>query len=233
MEENDACDISKLSADLARIPLFVMSPLLPGETMALNIFEPRYRLMIRRCMEGGRSFGMAVLSSSSELHDAACAAEISECEPLPDGRFYIEIRGTKRFKPVDVDELDGYRTARPQWFGDEMPESGSQEYTELESLAAEVDNLADVWLSKLRTMSQTRRGLIEFLGQIGDKPSDPNDKESLSFWICTLLSPLLDSRQFRTHKLRMLSTRSTSERLTLCRDLLSSSQQNLAGCSIM
>jgi hypothetical protein len=29
------------------LPLFVMSLLMPGETMALNIFEPRYRLMVR------------------------------------------------------------------------------------------------------------------------------------------------------------------------------------------
>ncbi len=36
-----------------------MSSILPGEAMALNIFEPRYRLMIRRAMEGNRRFGMA------------------------------------------------------------------------------------------------------------------------------------------------------------------------------
>ena len=32
---------------------------MPGEKMALNVFEPRYRLMIRRCMEGNRHFGLA------------------------------------------------------------------------------------------------------------------------------------------------------------------------------
>ena len=26
--------------------------------MSLNIFEPRYRLLVRRCMEGSRRFGM-------------------------------------------------------------------------------------------------------------------------------------------------------------------------------
>ena len=41
------------------LPLFVMVVLLPGEKMALNIFEPRYRLLIRRTMEGNRRFGMA------------------------------------------------------------------------------------------------------------------------------------------------------------------------------
>lgn len=30
------------------LPLFVMSTLMPGERMVLNIFEPRYRLMVGR-----------------------------------------------------------------------------------------------------------------------------------------------------------------------------------------
>lgn len=40
------------------LPLFVMDAVLPGKKMALNIFEPRYRLMTRRVMEGNRMFGM-------------------------------------------------------------------------------------------------------------------------------------------------------------------------------
>ena len=38
-----------------------------GEKMALNIFEPRYRLMVRRCMEGNRLFGMATVNRQHEL----------------------------------------------------------------------------------------------------------------------------------------------------------------------
>ena len=53
--------------------------------MALNIFEPRYRLMVRRCMEGNRRFGMAVMEHSHVLHGTACEAEIVECQPQPDG----------------------------------------------------------------------------------------------------------------------------------------------------
>ena len=58
---------------------------LAGERMALNIFEPRYRLMVRRCMEGNRRFGMAVMDHSHVLHGVACEAEIVECQPQPDG----------------------------------------------------------------------------------------------------------------------------------------------------
>jgi len=40
------------------LPLFVMDIVLPGQRVPLNIFEPRYRLMMRRCMDGNRRFGM-------------------------------------------------------------------------------------------------------------------------------------------------------------------------------
>ncbi len=53
--------------------------------MALNIFEPRYRLMVRRCMEGARRFGMATVGPSHALHEVACECEILECQPQPDG----------------------------------------------------------------------------------------------------------------------------------------------------
>lgn len=56
-----------------------------GEKMELNIFEPRYRLLVRRCMEGNRRFGMATVNQRSQLSAVACQCEILECLPLPDG----------------------------------------------------------------------------------------------------------------------------------------------------
>lgn len=53
--------------------------------MALNIFEPRYRLMVRRCMEGSRRLGMAVVVNGSALYGTATECEIVDCQPLPDG----------------------------------------------------------------------------------------------------------------------------------------------------
>lgn len=51
----------------------------------MNIFEPRYRLMVRRCMEGNRRFGMATLRGGNQLNEVACECEITECQPQPDG----------------------------------------------------------------------------------------------------------------------------------------------------
>jgi len=41
------------------IPIFVCNMAVPGVESSLNVFEPRYRLMMRRCIESGqRCFGM-------------------------------------------------------------------------------------------------------------------------------------------------------------------------------
>ena len=69
-----------------------------GEEMSLNIFEPRYRLLIRRCLEGSRKFGMATINRSHELNTIACEVEIQECQAAPDGRFLIDIVGSRRFR---------------------------------------------------------------------------------------------------------------------------------------
>ncbi|KAL3941030.1 MAG: hypothetical protein SGBAC_004536 [Bacillariaceae sp.] len=40
------------------LPVFYLDPMVPRQVMQLNIFEHRYLLMISRCLEGSRHFGM-------------------------------------------------------------------------------------------------------------------------------------------------------------------------------
>lgn len=41
------------------MPLFIIELVLfPTMSLPLHVFEPRYRLMLRRCLEGGRRFGV-------------------------------------------------------------------------------------------------------------------------------------------------------------------------------
>lgn len=48
----------------ASMPLFMLEMvLLPGALIPLRVFEARYRLMIRRCLEGGRRFGVVAVRS--------------------------------------------------------------------------------------------------------------------------------------------------------------------------
>ena len=54
--------------------------------MRLHIFEPRYRLLVRRAMEGARRLGMVAPGAApGSLAPVGCNCEITECQPLPDG----------------------------------------------------------------------------------------------------------------------------------------------------
>lgn len=55
----EALERHKLSSGI-NTPIFVCTLAFPGVTCFLHIFEPRYRLMLRRCMAGDRKFGMVL-----------------------------------------------------------------------------------------------------------------------------------------------------------------------------
>lgn len=208
------------------LPLFVMSCMMPGEKMELNIFEPRYRLLVRRCMEGNRRFGMATVNQRSQLSAVACQCEILECLPLPDGRFYLEIEGKQRFKVVECWEQDGYRVARPEYFTDSQPPTASEAQVSLHALCQSVDQLANVWLDKVRAIAVGNRHsrFAELVARAGDRPSS-SDAEKFSFWVANLI-PLNPSDKYR-----LLSMTSSADRLKFEHDMLKGGVPG--GCCIM
>lgn len=98
------------------IPIFVCTLAFPHMPTFLHVFEPRYRLMLRRAMEGNRTFGM-VLPRQSPNPDGPDFAEygtllrIINIEYFPDGRSLIETRGVSRFRVTRHGYLDGYVVA--------------------------------------------------------------------------------------------------------------------------
>jgi Lon protease-like protein len=86
------------------IPLFPLGAVLfPGALMPLHIFEPRYRLLVRRCIERQRPFGIVLIRNGAEVgvgaepYEIGTEAKIVAESPLPDGRSYIVTRGERRF----------------------------------------------------------------------------------------------------------------------------------------
>ncbi|ETS76153.1 hypothetical protein PFICI_11540 [Pestalotiopsis fici W106-1] len=95
------------------IPIFVCTLSFPAMPTFLHVFEPRYRRMIRRAMEGDRTFGM-VLGSATTSPDGRNFCEIGtllrivNIEFFPDGRSLLESVGISRFRVVRHGTLDGY-----------------------------------------------------------------------------------------------------------------------------
>jgi len=101
------------------LPLFYLDPMLPRQRMRLNIFEPRYRLMVARCLEGSRVFGMLGVSHSRgqvEPMRIGVEVEICENEVQPDGRLHIEVRAKRRFEVRgETWQCDQYAVAHIVW----------------------------------------------------------------------------------------------------------------------
>ena len=92
-------------AQQQEVPLFPLNVVLfPGMELPLHIFEERYKLMIRQCLEGDRTFGVVLINSGSEVGEPAVPfsvgtlAHIEGVEPLPDGRMNLRTKGQRRFR---------------------------------------------------------------------------------------------------------------------------------------
>lgn len=90
------------------LPLFPLPVVLfPGAPMPLHIFEPRYREMVSRCLDGDGRFGLIRHDPDEqgpfllEEGRVGTLAEIEEHQALPDGRSLILVKGLQRFEIVE------------------------------------------------------------------------------------------------------------------------------------
>ena len=112
-------------ADLPpRLPLFPLrgAILLPGSTLPLNIFEPRYLEMIDDVMSGARMLGIIQPTGSDDdesplgkdvpLRRIGGAGRVTSYQELDDGRLAIAVTGISRFEIVgEAESGRSYRTA--------------------------------------------------------------------------------------------------------------------------
>nr|WP_221219615.1 LON peptidase substrate-binding domain-containing protein [Prauserella isguenensis] len=97
------------------MPLFpLQTVLLPGTSLPLHVFEPRYRQLTADLLTGAvpdRTFGVVALRSPllrevdelNHVHTIGCAARLEEAKPLPDGRYDLTTTGLRRFVLHDID----------------------------------------------------------------------------------------------------------------------------------
>lgn len=111
-----------------RIPIFPLNTVLfPGMLLPLHIFEPRYREMIRQCMEGDRTFGVCLIASGQEVggdadpYPIGTTCEIRVVEPLDDGRMHLVTLGVERFRIRKLIRESAYLEAEVETVPDEVP----------------------------------------------------------------------------------------------------------------
>src|SRR5206468_11123379 len=120
------------------LPLFPLTTVLfPEMLLPLHIFEPRYRLLVRRCMDDDRPFGVVLIRSGEEVgaiaepHAIGTEAKIMAFTPLSAGRSYVLGRGIRRFalEPA-MRDAEPYLVGRVRYL-DEPEGAGALERAEI------------------------------------------------------------------------------------------------------
>ncbi|MCA9971687.1 MAG: LON peptidase substrate-binding domain-containing protein, partial [Anaerolineales bacterium] len=102
--------------EIFELPLFPLNTVLfPGMYLPLHIFEPRYKEMIRLCLDEKRPFGVVYIQDGQaeggplpEPHTVGCTAHIMQMQPLEDGRMNIMTIGRDRFRVLAVERERPY-----------------------------------------------------------------------------------------------------------------------------
>lgn len=118
-----------------RIPLFPLNVVLfPGEHLPLHIFEPRYRRMVRECMDSESPFGM-LLALPDGIVRVGCTAEIlNVAKRYDDGRMDILTTGRHPFRIVELFNEDPLLEGSIDYLEDEDSLSDPRKQEELVEL---------------------------------------------------------------------------------------------------
>jgi ATP-dependent Lon protease len=113
-----------------RISLFPLNVVLfPGELLPLHIFEPRYRRMVRECLDEKSPFGMLLALPNGVAH-VGCTAEILDVtRRYEDGRMDILTVGRRPYRILDLYDDDPLLQGAVDYLEDEESrlEPGNQE----------------------------------------------------------------------------------------------------------
>ncbi|KAK4050335.1 hypothetical protein OIO90_005128 [Microbotryomycetes sp. JL221] len=243
---------NKELADNEFVPLFVCTLSWPNLPTFIHVFEPRYRLMIRRAMDSNRQFGMVLPGRQpGEINDYGTMLYIRTCNMIEDGRSIVETVGTYRFRILDRSSRDGYTTGRVERIDDISPE----QELELERRALESNNepvstlaastgdetspgriierstaeLMSICLEFVQTLrSGSAPWVIQRLNNtIGPMPHSPAD---FSFWMAEVM-PVDD--QLKATLLKITSPRERLRLLVFWIEQVRSSWWFSRGCTIM
>ena len=194
------------------LPLFPLDAVLfPNATMPLHVFEERYKLMVRHCLDRDSEFGVVLIRSGSEVGDPAephsigTLARIVEVDRLDDGRMNIAVRGQSRFSITEITQLRPYLEAQVETLVND-------EGTTLP--APEMAAARQALARHIRLLLGLRGGWVR-------EPGIPEHPAAMSFRMATVLQVDLVQKQ------ALLEESSTAVRLRTARRLLSQEAEGL------
>nr|XP_023670532.1 LON peptidase N-terminal domain and RING finger protein 1-like isoform X1 [Paramormyrops kingsleyae] len=209
-------EMEELSNSLRRgVPMFICTMAYPTVPCPLHVFEPRYRLMVRRCLETGtRCFGMCISDPQKGFVDYGCMLQIRCVHFLPDGRSVVDTVGGERFRVLARGMRDGYHIADIEYLED-VKVTDAEEMLKLQELHDQVYRQAHTWFGSLEP-----RFRDQILQHFGPMPAREIDIQATAngpaccWWLLAVLP--VDPR----YQLSVLSLLSLRERLLKIQQIL-------------
>jgi Lon protease-like protein len=106
-------------AEIGLFPLEIV--LLPTERIPLHIFEPRYKELIRECLEHDAPFGLVYADEEGVSDVGTEARVVTVLERFDDGRLNILVEGGERVRLVELTSGRSFRTAEVEPLDDDDP----------------------------------------------------------------------------------------------------------------
>jgi Lon protease-like protein len=211
-------------------PLFVCTLGFPNQPTFLRIFEPRYRLMLRRCLEGNGEFGMLMYNRYYEpqgdlgavhFYHYGTMLRIMHSQTLPDGTSLIESRGTYRFRVRAHGLLDGYAVGNIERLEDVAlaeeerieAEEISRPPAEENDTAGQIDRtptrdllaMGQEFISRMqgRSAPWLQQRVLDIHGQ------PPDDAAMFPYWFASVL-PISDEEKYK-----LMGTTTVRQRLKI------------------
>lgn len=117
----------RITRQLALFPLHTV--LFPGVPLPLHVFEERYKLLVKRCLEGDRALGIVLIQSGSEVgapavpYSVGTLARIIRAENRNDGTLNLMTVGERRFRIESIDRSQPYAIGDVELLEEEPPDS--------------------------------------------------------------------------------------------------------------
>ncbi|KAI4747252.1 hypothetical protein E4T50_02431 [Aureobasidium sp. EXF-12298] len=211
-------------------PIFVCTLGFPGCPTFLRIFEPRYRLMIRRAMEGNRQFGMVTYNRHGVPQEGLGITQflaygvmlhIENVQMLPDGQSIVETKGMYRFRVKEHGTLDGYTVGRVERVEDVSLQEEERLEAEETSQPPAAENDIEGQVSRMSTRELLMLGLDFILVMQGRSApwlhqrileaygGPPDDAALFPFWFASIL-PISEDWKYQ-----LMQTTSVRSRLKI------------------
>ena len=147
-----------------QLPLFPLNTVLfPGAALPLQIFEERYKRLLRDCLDDDSRFGIVLIKSGDEVgspaipHPIGTVAHITQVNEIRGDRYFVAVTGGRRFK------INAITRHRPYLIGDVsvLPDSDSDDAQpqseairqQLDEYISLITGLQGGWSSRARASS--------------------------------------------------------------------------------